>query len=248
MVLTFLRHGSNVWLVLGLAALIAGFFAGAWPFLLLWVVIGALTFYVSEYLFHRFSFHAEPSRFAFVRKLQHRLHYDHHAEPERLDLLFLPIWFLLPNLAVTALIFALLLGWSIVASAMFGVLLSIFHYEWVHYVAHIPYRRAPASAAGSSNITCAITISARSSGSVSRTRRWISSGAPIRKPARCSEAARRASSTGDGLLSGYGIAVSRRRLPPARVAQRLDQQRKRRRGLTSARIAEAIAHLIARHT
>jgi hypothetical protein len=132
MVGTFLRHGSNIWLALGLAALIVCFAAGILPFYLLWVVIGALSFYVSEYGFHRFGFHAEPSRFAFVRTLQHRLHYDHHAEPDRLDLLFLPVWFLIPNLAVTALIFALLFGWPVVASAMFGVALAIFHYEWVH--------------------------------------------------------------------------------------------------------------------
>jgi 4-hydroxysphinganine ceramide fatty acyl 2-hydroxylase len=140
MVGTFLRHGSNIWLLLALAALVAGFFAGLLPFSPIWTIVGALAFYVSEYLFHRFSFHAEPSRFAFVRGLQHRLHYDHHAEPERLDLLFLPIWFLVPNLAVTALIFVLLFGSSVVASAMFGVMLAIFHYEWVHYVAHIPYQ------------------------------------------------------------------------------------------------------------
>jgi 4-hydroxysphinganine ceramide fatty acyl 2-hydroxylase len=140
MVLTFLRHGSNVWLALGLAALVAGFAFGYFSFSLLWVVIGALTFYVSEYGFHRFAFHAEPSRFAFVRKLQHRLHYDHHAEPERLDLLFLPVWFLVPNLALTALGYAIIFGGAVVASAMFGVTLAIFQYEWVHYVAHISYR------------------------------------------------------------------------------------------------------------
>jgi 4-hydroxysphinganine ceramide fatty acyl 2-hydroxylase len=139
-VLTFLRHGSNTWLALGLAALALGFAAGVLPFSLFWVVIGALTFYVSEYGFHRFAFHAEPSRFAFVRKLQHRLHYDHHAEPDRLDLLFLPIWFLVPNLALTAIGFALIFGSAAVAPAMFGVTLAIFHYEWVHYLAHIPYQ------------------------------------------------------------------------------------------------------------
>jgi len=140
MVGTFLRHGSNIWLALGLAALAACFLAGILPFSLLFAVIGALTFYISEYGFHRFGFHAEPSRFAFVRKLQHRLHYDHHTEPDRLDLLFLPLWFLVPTLAVTALGFALIFGSASVASAMFGVLLAIFHYEWVHYVAHIPYQ------------------------------------------------------------------------------------------------------------
>ena len=140
MVGTFLRHGSNIWLALALVAIAAGFAAGIVSFSLRWIVIGALTFYVSEYGFHRFGFHASPSRFAFVRKLQHRLHYDHHAEPERLDLLFLPLWFLAPNLAVTALAFGLLFGSGIVAAAMFGVLLAIFHYEWVHYLAHIPYQ------------------------------------------------------------------------------------------------------------
>src|ERR1700728_5275851 len=118
MVLTFLRHGSNVWLALLLVLLAGGFIVGFFSFSLLWVVIGALTFYVSEYGFHRFAFHAEPSRFPFVRKLQHRLHYDHHAEPDRLDLLFLPVWFLVPHLAVTALIFALAFCSAVVASAM----------------------------------------------------------------------------------------------------------------------------------
>jgi hypothetical protein len=164
-ILTFLRHGSNIWLALGLAALVAGFVAGAFPFSLFWVVIGALTFYVSEYGFHRFGFHAEPSRFAFVRKLQHRLHYDHHSEPERLDLLFLPVWFLVPNLAITALDYALIFSWANVAPAMFGVTLAIFHYEWVPTSPTSPTSRARASGAGSNNIICATTSSARSSGS-----------------------------------------------------------------------------------
>src|SRR5580658_11015647 len=129
MVLTFLRHGSNVWLALLLVLLAGGFIVGVFSFSLLWAVIGALTFYVSEYGFHRFGFHAEPSRFAFVRTLQHRLHYDHHATPERLDLLFLPVWFLVPNLAITALGYALIFGWVTVASAIFGVTLAIFQYE-----------------------------------------------------------------------------------------------------------------------
>src|ERR1700678_1547317 len=103
MVLTFLRHGSNIWLALLLAALAVGFAVGVFAFSILWIVIGALAFSGSEYGFHRFAFHAEPSRFPFVRKLQHRLHYDHHTEPERLELLFLPGWVLVTHLAITAL-------------------------------------------------------------------------------------------------------------------------------------------------
>ncbi len=82
MIVTFFRHGSNIWLALLLVALGAGFLASLLPFSLFWLVIGALT----------------------------------------------------------ALGFAIIFGWALVAPAMFGVTLAIFHYEWVHYVAHIPYQ------------------------------------------------------------------------------------------------------------
>jgi sterol desaturase/sphingolipid hydroxylase (fatty acid hydroxylase superfamily) len=54
--------------------------------------------------------------------------------------LFLPIWFLVPNLALAAGLFALVFGMQAAASALLGMMLSVLHYEWVHYVAHIPYR------------------------------------------------------------------------------------------------------------
>lgn len=75
---------------------------------------------------------APPARVAFVRRLQHRLHNDRRVEPERLDLLFLPLWFLVPNLAATAALVALVLGPGAAASAMLGVLTAILHYEWTH--------------------------------------------------------------------------------------------------------------------
>lgn len=136
MIGTFFRHGATAALTvvaLVLIALIAFSFA---PFRPLDVVIGGLLFYGSEYVMHRFAFHARPSRIAFVRRLQHRLHYDHHVEPARLDLLFLPLWFLVPNLAVTAALVALVLGADATVSTMLGVTAAILHYEWTHYVAH----------------------------------------------------------------------------------------------------------------
>ena len=140
MALGFFRHGATAALALVVAGLVIAWGVGAvalwWPE----IALGAILFYFSEYGIHRFAFHAPPSRFPFVKKLQHRLHYDHHVEPDRLDLLFLPVWFLVPTLAVTALGYALVFGWTVIASAIFGVMLAIFHYEWVHYVAHIPYQ------------------------------------------------------------------------------------------------------------
>jgi 4-hydroxysphinganine ceramide fatty acyl 2-hydroxylase len=140
MLLVFCRHG-------GVAALLAAVSAET----LLWLVgvvalqpalilVGALLFYLSEYGMHRFAFHSPPLSWPPARKLQHRLHYDHHVEPSRLDLQFLPIWFLVPNLAVAAGLFALAFGIRAAASALLGMMLAILHYEWVHYVAHIPYQ------------------------------------------------------------------------------------------------------------
>jgi len=140
MLLTFLRHNS-------VAALVAAVLAEALAFLLGWlaikpllILLGALLFYLSEYGMHRFAFHASPLSWPPARRLQHRLHYDHHVEPGRLDLLFLPIWFLVPNLAVATALLALIFGAGASASALFGMMLAILHYEWVHYVAHIPYQ------------------------------------------------------------------------------------------------------------
>src|ERR1700735_318561 len=97
MFLVFIRHGS-------VAALLAGVAVAGLTFLSGWIeprialmLLGALLFYLSEYGMHRFAFHAPPLSWPPARKLQQRLHYDHHVEPSRLDLLFLPIWFLVPG-------------------------------------------------------------------------------------------------------------------------------------------------------
>ena len=138
MIGTFFRHGATAALAVCALALLALIALGFAPFRPLDVVIGALLFYGSEYVMHRFAFHAPPVGIPFVRRLQHRLHYDHHVEPDRLDLLFLPLWFLVPNLALTAALVALVLGASATASTMLGVVAAILHYEWTHYVAHTP--------------------------------------------------------------------------------------------------------------
>jgi 4-hydroxysphinganine ceramide fatty acyl 2-hydroxylase len=140
MLLVFLRHGGVAALVAGVAVGVLAFLFGLVAVRPALILLGALLFYLSEYGMHRFAFHAPPLSWAPARKLQHRLHYDHHVEPNRLDLLFLPIWFLVLNLAVATGLFALVFGTEAAASALFGMMLAILHYEWVHYVAHIPYQ------------------------------------------------------------------------------------------------------------
>ncbi len=136
-----MRHGSNALLIAGIAALALAAVSGRLALAPLAVVLGVALFFLSEYGTHRFLLHAQPSRFAFVRQLQHRLHYDHHLEPERLDLLFLPPWFLLPALSLFAGIYwAISRSLTLTAALLFGNLLGLLYYEWVHYVAHIPFR------------------------------------------------------------------------------------------------------------
>ncbi len=140
MAITFLRHGSNGALIAGLIALALSSAISGPALSPLWILVGAILFYASEYVWHRFVFHAPPARWPGLRALQRRLHYDHHAQPSRHDLLFLPLWFLAPVLAANAALFAVIFGVAAVAPMVFGVGLAILYYEWTHYVAHIPYQ------------------------------------------------------------------------------------------------------------
>ncbi|HQT63255.1 MAG: hypothetical protein B7Z75_00645 [Acidocella sp. 20-57-95] len=92
MLLEFGRHGSNVALGLLLLVAVVMVLSGVWPLHVWLFLLGGLLFFASEYTYHRYAFHAPPvTRIPFILKLQHRLHYDHHTDPNRLDLLFLPL-------------------------------------------------------------------------------------------------------------------------------------------------------------
>lgn len=140
MFLTFLKHGSNALLVAAIVLILliaglGGIALSPWA-----TLIGAGLFFLTEYGTHRYVLHARPAQSPFVLGLQRRLHYDHHKEPNRLDLLFLPWWALVPALCVFGMAYLVItrsadLAWSLVL----GNLLGLSYYEWVHYVAHIPF-------------------------------------------------------------------------------------------------------------
>ncbi len=140
MIAAFLRHGSNVLLLAGLALLAAAFALREVSFVWIGALTGAVLFFVSEYGTHRFLFHAQPAKFPWLLRLQHRLHYDHHIDPPELELLFLPWWFVIPTaLAYFVIYLAVTRNLSLACSLLFGSLFALTFYEWVHYVAHIPF-------------------------------------------------------------------------------------------------------------
>ncbi len=140
MILTFLRHGSNAVLAAAILAATALFALGRLPFVWSGALIGALVFFSSEYTTHRFLFHAPPTKIGWVLALQHRLHYDHHIDPPKLELLFLPLWFVIPvTAAYFGLYYAITRNAVLSLSLVFGSMCALTYYEWVHYVAHVPF-------------------------------------------------------------------------------------------------------------
>jgi len=140
MIATFFKHGSNTVLVIAIVALAAVFAMHAIPFWPLAALVGALVFFITEYTTHRFFFHAKPVAIPWINKLQHRLHYDHHIDPPKLELLFLPLWFVIPVTGLYYGAYVLVVRDPIQAvSFAFGAILALTYYEWVHYVAHVPF-------------------------------------------------------------------------------------------------------------
>jgi sterol desaturase/sphingolipid hydroxylase (fatty acid hydroxylase superfamily) len=103
------------------------------------VFIGMIVFVVSEYLTHRFVFHQKPPKNPLLLKLMKRLHYDHHTYPNDLHLLFLPLWYSIPNFLAVTFIYFVFIGSLKLAIAFFtGVLGYHLFYEWKHFRAHRP--------------------------------------------------------------------------------------------------------------
>ncbi|WML57738.1 sterol desaturase family protein [Neobacillus sp. PS2-9] len=104
-------------------------------------LLGLLTFAFSEYLTHRFLFHLKTPKNPHFLKFLKRIHYDHHIYPDDLKLLFLPLWYSLPNFLVICSIFYFSTG-DFTGTVTFGIglMTMLLTYEWKHYVAHRPLK------------------------------------------------------------------------------------------------------------
>ncbi len=102
-------------------------------------ILGMIMYSLAEYATHRFIFHLKPPKNAFLLKTLKRLHYDHHTNPNELHLLFLPLWYSVPNIAISGTIFYFLSSSFVMTNAFIaGIMLFLLFYEWKHYIAHRP--------------------------------------------------------------------------------------------------------------
>ncbi|PGZ92071.1 sterol desaturase family protein [Bacillus sp. AFS029533] len=104
-------------------------------------MIGLIFFMFSEYVTHRFIFHIKAPKNKLLLKFMKRIHYDHHTYPDDLKLLFLPIWYSIPNLGSLCIIY-FLISKDLIQTIAFGsgLVFMLLVYEWKHYVAHRPIK------------------------------------------------------------------------------------------------------------
>jgi sterol desaturase/sphingolipid hydroxylase (fatty acid hydroxylase superfamily) len=117
-----------------------GAFAQPWRALLTVAVTIAL-FPFAEYVLHRYVLHARwLYKSPLTADLWRRIHYDHHQDPNRLDVLFGSPSNTLPAIVLLSLPIGLLLGgWgmALVSTATAFVLFAV--YEFCHCVQHLTY-------------------------------------------------------------------------------------------------------------
>ncbi|WP_152395928.1 sterol desaturase family protein [Paenibacillus guangzhouensis] len=131
----------DIGIMCGISVVSLGFLTPSLTSIGPWIafVIGMAAYAAAEYFTHRFLFHIKTPKNPFFLNLIKRLHYDHHVQPNDLHLLFLPLWYSLPNIAIAGTI-AYFITTSLVITNAFiaGVILFLLFYEWKHYIAHRP--------------------------------------------------------------------------------------------------------------
>ena len=137
----FVRHGSPRILIAALAIAFAARLAlGAWSAWDLLPLAATLAYWpIQEWLIHVFVLHAKPVRirgrhFDFRVPRKHR---EHHRDPWRLELLFIPMHSFLYSIPILlALWFALAPKPALAMTGVACHLALSLHYEWVHFLVH----------------------------------------------------------------------------------------------------------------
>jgi sterol desaturase/sphingolipid hydroxylase (fatty acid hydroxylase superfamily) len=137
----FFHFDVLVMFLLFFAGLIFVLMTGVKISMILFFLLGLFVFVLSEYFTHRFLFHLKAPKNPLFLKFLKRIHYDHHVYPNDLKLLFLPLWYSLPNFLIISAVFYYF-SRDLTETVVFGLglMAMLLTYEWKHYVAHRPLK------------------------------------------------------------------------------------------------------------
>ncbi|MFC7331689.1 sterol desaturase family protein [Rhodocista pekingensis] len=116
--------------------------AGDWAALVLTVLVASAVYPLAWYAIHRFILHGRwLYRMPWTAALWKRIHFDHHQDPHRLEVLFGSLANTLPTIALVT----LPVGWAIdgragAAAALATGLVTTCVYEFFHCIQHLNYK------------------------------------------------------------------------------------------------------------
>jgi sterol desaturase/sphingolipid hydroxylase (fatty acid hydroxylase superfamily) len=116
--------------------------ANGWSPALLGAAAAIVMYPFAWYLIHRFVLHSRSLyKSRWTAASWKRIHFDHHQDPHRLEVLFGALWTTLPTIAAVTLPIGWLLGGaSGAAAALSAGLLSTCAYEFGHCIQHLNYK------------------------------------------------------------------------------------------------------------
>ena len=129
-------------LVAAISAVLAVRMATGWAPLALGVAAAIIVYPFAWDLIHRYILHSRTLyKFRWAAASWKRIHFDHHQDPHRLEVLFGALWTTLPTIALVTLPVGWLLGGPAgAASALSAGLLTTCAYEFGHCVQHLNYK------------------------------------------------------------------------------------------------------------
>ena len=116
--------------------------ADGWAGIAASVLAASLLYPVAWYLIHRFILHSRwLYKLPWAAALWKRIHFDHHQDPHKLEVLFGSLANTLPTIAlVTAPMGYLISGWDGGAAALATGLATTCVYEFCHCIQHLNYK------------------------------------------------------------------------------------------------------------
>jgi len=129
---------------IGLAYLISAVVTGFHDWTWLYLIIGIATFYVFEYILHRWLLHGIGK---WIMPRAYHEHHYHHDEPEKIEFLLTPNSYNVPYHFLLWVLFTVVfslsygtafVGFHYASALLFTFCLSQLYYEWIHFVSHRP--------------------------------------------------------------------------------------------------------------